>query len=120
MEVRRRSLNGGERRGSMNGMVFATAKLAAPANGDLNLYRLEAEALSEAPQGSQHWGAKEKYEQEVAPSSTQVPPEGCSSVEQGIALERFQQAGIWLPVHARILWLIDVGPEPDVHESTEE
>ena len=30
--------------------------------GGLNLYRLEAKALSEAPQGSQHWGAKEKYQ----------------------------------------------------------
>jgi len=36
----------------MNGRVFATAKLASTANGDLNSYRLEAEALSEAPQGS--------------------------------------------------------------------
>lgn len=36
----------------MNGMVFATAKLASTANGDLNLYRLKAEALSEALQGS--------------------------------------------------------------------
>ena len=104
----------------MNGMVFVAAKPASTDNGDLNLYRLEAEALSEAPQGSQHWGAKEKYQQEVAPSSTQVPPKGGSNVEQGIALERFQQAGIWLPVHAGILCLIDVGPEPDVHESAEE
>ena len=80
----------------------------------------EEEPSLETTQETQGRGGKEKEQEHVPGGTGEVPPQGGNCVEGSVTAQGLPQAQAGLPVESRLAGLKDEGPEPEVHDGSED